>query len=218
MTMTPESIASFLTTHPDFFEQYADVIADIHIPHPHGGRAISISERQILALRERSKQLEGRLREIIRFGEENDAIGDKVHRLTIALLGALKLPTVTHAATFHLREDFAVPHVTLRAWRANGEPADVTLGPADEALRTFASSLTGPLCGAAAADAASLFGEEADLLKSFSYIPLRAQETIGVLALASEDPQRFYPEMGTVYLTRIGEMIAVALRPYTENA
>jgi uncharacterized protein YigA (DUF484 family) len=217
-TMTPEAIAGFLTTHPEFFEQYAEMIADIHIPHPHGGRAISISERQIVALRERSKQLESKLREIIRFGEENDAIGEKVHRLALALLGAHGLDTLTHAVNFHLREDFAVPHVALRAWRADGEAAADSLGPAADALRAFAAALSGPHCGPAATDAAGLFGESSDLLKSYSYIPLRAEQTFGVLALASEDAQRFYPEMGTVYLKRIGEMISVALRPYAESA
>ena len=55
--MRAEEVAGYLQQHPEFFEQYADVLAEIHIPHPHGGRTISISERQILALREKSKQL-----------------------------------------------------------------------------------------------------------------------------------------------------------------
>ena len=212
--MTPESVAGFLTSHPEFFEEYAEVIADIHIPHPHGGRAISISERQILALRQRTKKLESRLREIIRFGEENDAIGDKVHRLALALIAARDLQTLAHAVNFHLREDFAVPHVVLRAWGADGEAVE-SLGAASESLRTFASSLAAPLCGPATAETEPLFGESAPLLKSFSFIPLRDGEALtGLLALASEDPQRFYPEMGTMYLKRIGDMIAAALRPH----
>jgi uncharacterized protein YigA (DUF484 family) len=32
-----------------------------------------------------------------------------------------------------------------------------------------------------------------------------------MLALASEDIARFYPEMGTLYLKRIGEMVSAAL-------
>jgi uncharacterized protein YigA (DUF484 family) len=59
--------------------------------------------------------------------------------------------------------------------------------------------------------AAEVFGEAAPLLKSFSMVPLRSADTFGVLALASEDAQRFYPEMGTLYLKRIGEMVATAL-------
>jgi hypothetical protein len=62
-----------------------------------------------------------------------------------------------------------------------------------------------------------LFGEPAPLLKSFSIIPLASGEPFGVLALGSEDPQRFYPEMGTVYLKRIGEMAATALSRHLKN-
>jgi hypothetical protein len=211
--MTPEAVATYLQEHPEFFEQYADMLADIYIPHPHGGRAIPISERQILTLRERSKQLETKLREVIQFGEENDAIGEKVHRLALALLGARDLATVIGAVHYNLREDFAVPHVVIRAWKPDGPVDAPELNPAGEVTREFAKSLTAPHCSAHPADgtSADLFGDAAPLLKSFAYIPLRASETFGLLALASEDAERFYPEMGTVYLKRIGDMVGTAL-------
>jgi uncharacterized protein YigA (DUF484 family) len=34
----------------------------------------------------------------------------------------------------------------------------------------------------------------------------------GLLALGSEEAERFFPEMGTLYLTRIGDLTASALR------
>lgn len=210
--MTPDAVANFLQEHPEFFEQYADLLADIYIPHPHGGRAIPISERQILTLRERGKQLESKLREVIQFGEENDAIGDKVHRLMLALLGSRDRETLTNSIHFNLREDFAVPHVALRVWdSAAAQPGES--GDAGETARDYAAKLTGPYCGAHVPIevAAELFGGIAPQLKSFSCIPLRSDDAPGLLALASEDAQRFYPEMGTVYLKRIGDMVAVAL-------
>ena len=217
--MTPDAVADFLQAHPEFFEQYADMLADIYIPHPHGGRAIPISERQILTLRERGKQLETKLRDVIEFGQENDAIGEKVHRLALALLAARDLDALANAVYFHLREDFAVPHVVLRAWRDDDDAAGAGLGPVTPPMRDFAASLAGPLCGGhPAADGSDVFVDASAPLKSFSYIPLQAQHTFGLLALASEDPQRFYPEMGTVYLKRIGEMVATALRPYVYGA
>ena len=211
--MTPEAVATFLQEHPEFFEQYADVLADIYIPHPHGGRAIPISERQILTLRERGKQLETKLREVIQFGEENDAIGDKVHRLALALLAARDLDAVTAVASYNLREDFAVPHVVVRAWHANGPVDAEALNPAGEAIREFAKKLPGPHCSHHAAEgtSAELFGDAADHLRSFAYVPLRGSETFGLLALASEDVERFYPTMGTVFLKRIGDMVGTAL-------
>jgi uncharacterized protein len=200
--MNSEDVAAYLKEHPEFFEQYAEMMSEMHIPHPHGGRTIPISERQILTLREKSKQLEGKLREIIQFGEDNDAIGEKMHRITLALLGAKDIAAAVHATEFNLREDFSVPHVVLRIWRGTSDlPA---FQPASEATRAFAAGLAHPHCRAqAAADTAELFGE--------SYIGLSGGESFGLLALASEDPHRFYPEMGTIFLSRLGDIVAAAL-------
>jgi uncharacterized protein YigA (DUF484 family) len=200
--MNPSDVAAYLKEHPDFFENYADVVADVMIPHPHGGRAISISERQILTLRDRAKQLEAKMGELIQFGEENDVISEKVHRLTLAMLAARDLPSLLHAAAFNLREDFAVPHVALRLWHSGA--ADSSEAVTSDATKAFAAGLLHPHCG--------------PLAKSFAYVALRGKETFGLLALASEDAQRFYPEMGTLYLTRIGEVAAACLLRFLEPA
>ena len=209
--MKPEEVAGWLKEHPEFFEHYSEQLSHITIPHPHGGRAIPIGERQTLTLREKAKQLEGKLRELIQFGEENDAIGDKVHRLAITLLASSDIRGVLNAVHLSLREDFAVPHIALRVWRAG--PADLPeFKPASEATREFAASLANPHCSAhVMVDTAGLFGEAAAHLRSFSYVPLRDGETFGLIALASEDPQRFYPEMGTMYLRRVGELVSAAV-------
>jgi len=60
-------------------------------------------------------------------------------------------------------------------------------------------------------DTAGLFGEASAHLRSFSYLPLRDGGIFGLMALASEDPQRFYPEMGTLYLKRLGDLVSAAL-------
>ena len=210
--MKAEEVAAWLKEHPEFFEEYADQLAEITIPHPHGGRAIPISERQTLTLREKSKQLEGKLRELIQFGEENDAIGEKVHRISAALLAASDIRGVLNTIHLNLREDFAVPHVALRVWRANSHADLPEFKPASSASREFAASLSNPHCSAhAMADTAGLFGEASAHLRSYSYMALRDSETFGLLALASEDPQRFYPEMGTLYLKRLGELVGAAV-------
>jgi uncharacterized protein YigA (DUF484 family) len=212
--MNPDDVAAYLKEHPEFFESYAEVVADVMIPHPHGGRAISISERQILTLRERARQLEVKLGEMIQFGEENDVISEKVHRLGLALIAAADVAALSNVVDFNLREDFSVPHVVLKLWHPAAGEAE-----ASEATRTFAAGLLHPHCGPLAmADTAAFFGESAALLKSYAYIPLRGKDTFGLLALASEDAQRFYPEMGTLYLTRIGEIIAACLLRHLEAA
>jgi uncharacterized protein YigA (DUF484 family) len=210
--MKPEQVAAYLQEHPEFFEHYADLMANLFIPHPHGGRAIPIAERQILTLRDKNKLLETKLAELIRFGEQNDSISEKLHRLTLALIGSPDRAAAIHTTRYHLREDFAVPHVELRLW--SGEPAQpsVEYSPISEEARVFADSLTQPYISARAMfDSAQWFGADGDRLHSFAYIPLRGGQAFGLLTLASEDPQRFYPEMGTLYLKRLGEVVGTAL-------
>lgn len=56
------------------------------------------------------------------------------------------------------------------------------------------------------------FGEQAQHVRSLAIVALRREaQTVGMLALGSEDPERFYPDMGTIYLVRIGELAAAAL-------
>ena len=68
--MEANDVALYLKNNPRFFEEFADVIAEIFVPHPHGGHAIPIAERQIVTLREKNGELESRLQELIRFGTE----------------------------------------------------------------------------------------------------------------------------------------------------
>jgi len=207
--MNADDIALFLRGNPKFFDQHPELLEKIHVPHPHGGRAIPLSERQNLALREKVKALEARLGELIRFGEENDAISEKVHRLAVALVGARDLAALVHSLNFHLREDFAVPHVALRIWGRALPPELAAARLVDESQQRAAAALSAPQCGPAAGNPfAARFGEAAEHVRSMALVPLGDASVFGMLALGSEDAQRFFPEMGTVYLRRIGELCA----------
>jgi uncharacterized protein YigA (DUF484 family) len=213
--MSPEDIARYLQDHPEFFEAHAEVLAEIHVPHPHGGRAIPLSERQIVSLREKTKVLEAKLRELVQFGEENDALGERVHRAAIELIKTTDLESMLQVIYYNLREDFSVPHVSIRLWSETDHPPLAEFGPASHEARVFAESLNHPYCsGKPMFETGQWFGEAESIVKSFAYVPMRADKVFGLLILASEDPQRFYPEMGTLYLKRLGELLSIGLGRY----
>src|SRR4029079_17453363 len=133
--MDAKDVAQFLKSNPQFFDQNPQLLESIYVPHPHGGRAIPLTERQIISLREKLRVLEGKLGEFVQFGEDNDAIGEKVHRLSLALLGAKDAPAAAQALHFHLREDFSVPHVALKLWTDDDVAAE---------LRDKAGDMRGP--------------------------------------------------------------------------
>jgi hypothetical protein len=206
--MNSEEIAQYLLNTPAFFDEHAETLAKICLPHPNGGRTVSLSERQLFTLREKNKALDSRLHEMIEFTRENEALQHNVHEFTISLFAARDLFSVQELVIHQLRDLFAVPHAALHLWQ---------LAPPGEELLTFASGLSKPVCmHQAAFETASWFANTQ--LRSFAYLPLRAAgKSIGMLVLASEEKQRFYPEMGTVFLQRLSEAAQSALHPYLEN-
>jgi len=61
----PDDIAHYLQDHPEFFEQYADLLSLVTLADPHSGRAISITEKQMVKLRDKVRALEAKLAELI---------------------------------------------------------------------------------------------------------------------------------------------------------
>ena len=204
--MRPEDVASYLQNNPQFFEAHADMLAEIAIPHPHGGRTISLAERQMLTLRTGNKELERKLGEMMEYARENEVLQDKVHQFTLSLFGPRDLISLQDTINRNLREIFLVPHVALHVWKG--------IPPSAEVL-AFTDELQKPVCmHHAVHDTAGWFGESAPHLKSFAYLPLRSgEQSTGLMILASEDAKRFYPEMGTLFLQRIAETVSSAMQP-----
>ncbi|MFZ9563342.1 MAG: DUF484 family protein, partial [Burkholderiales bacterium] len=94
MSVSPEAVLEFLKSHPEFFEEQAEFFHQVEIAHPYSGRTISLAERQMITLREKNRLLEHRLGELLGVGESNDALGARMHQLTVALVGAGRLDQI----------------------------------------------------------------------------------------------------------------------------
>ncbi len=215
LQLDPQAIADYLTRHPNFFNDFPTLLADLHIPHPHGTHAVSMSERQLIAMRDKVRMLENKLAELIQFGEENDGISEKLHALTLALVTASLPQDIVAALAIHLRDGFAVPHHALRAWTLTGEPMPGLDDPVSQTVRDSVAAMPHPVCGPlAVSEASDWFGELSPHLRAFACIPLRPSPgaaPIGLLVLASEEAKRFYSGMGTLYLDRLSQLIGAAL-------
>lgn len=214
MRLNSDEVAQYLLESPEFFEEHPDLLTRLVLPHPHGGRTISITERQMIDLREKNKALVSKLGELIQFGEDNDAISEKMHRLAVGLVAASTFQAVIHVLDFHLEEDFAVPHVALRLWdQPQGVGELPEFAAVSEELQVFAETLSRPYCGTTSGfETSTWFGEASPQIRSQALIALQKGDgTFGMVALGSEDPQRFYSDMGTLYLERLGELVSAAI-------
>jgi uncharacterized protein YigA (DUF484 family) len=216
-----DAIAEYLIAHPDFFERHSSVLARLKLPHQRGSAAISLVERQVLVLREKHATLERKLQELIENARANDAIADRCHRLTRRLLRSRDLAGVSLALETSLREDFGASRWLILVTNpdvprlAELEDSHVRLVPrGSPELKIFETFFENarPRSGQIRdTQREYLFGTHADAVGSMVMIPLGERASLGLLAIASNDTQRYLPTMSTDFLVRIGEIVSEAL-------
>ena len=113
-TLNDSSVAEYLQTHPDFFERNGPLLSRLRLPHLRdAGATVSLVERQVEVLRERNQALERRLKELVDVARANDALADRIHRLSQRLIRAHSLPETIDALETSLREDFEARNSVL---------------------------------------------------------------------------------------------------------
>jgi uncharacterized protein len=214
-SITEDDIANFLANTPDFFERHAELLATVQLSSGHGSRAVSLQERQAGLLRDKIKLLEARMVDMIRHGQENVGIADKLQRCTRNLLLTAHARDLPGTIVRELMAQFAIPQAAIKVWQINGIFSDeVFCNGISVDTQTFVRSLTAPYCGVNSGFEAASWLPEPALAMSLAMIPLRAdpsQDAFGLLVLASPDSERFQTDMGTDFLAQIGDLAGAAL-------
>jgi uncharacterized protein YigA (DUF484 family) len=221
-TLSDASVADYLQTYPDFFERNLSVLAKLRLPHVReGGSTISLVERQVEVLRERNQSLDRKLKELVDVARANDALADRIHRLSQRLIRAKTLLETINAVETSLREDFDAMHSVLVLFLEEAKPLETEAGRflraasvVDEEIKMFDSLMTAgkPRCGQVRdAQRDFLFGKDSIEIGSVALTPLGTKGALGLLAIGASDAERFHPAMSTEFLSRIGELVTYAL-------
>jgi uncharacterized protein YigA (DUF484 family) len=222
------AVAAFLAGHADFFDRHAALLAQLRLPHLRGdGSTVSLVERQVDVLRERTREIELRLKALVDNGRANDALAEKIQRLARRLVHARSARQRLAAIESCLREEFGVREFVVVL--AGGEASLAALeqrclrlvADDDAGLRSFESLFASgrPRCGRIRDSQRDYLFPSAEIaVGSVALVPLTAGTAQGLLAIASPDADHFNPSMGTDYLARIGELIAAALDASAERA
>jgi uncharacterized protein len=220
-SIVEEQLGDYLVAHPEFFERHPGVLARLQLPHQRGSAAVSLVERQVLVLRDKHGALEQKLHELIENGRANDAIADRMHRLTRRLLRARDLDTTLVGLGTSLREDFGAARwlvlltdSTLRGLSGHQNPQVRVVPRGSAELKIFESFFESgrPRSGQIRDTQRDyLFGNEGGPVGSTVLIPLGERASLGLLAIASHDTERYLPTMSTDFLVRIGEIVTEAI-------
>lgn len=214
--MQENDIANYLRDHPDFFEKNASLLADIHLPSPHGNGTISLAERQQLAQRDKIIALEERYAELVQNAQENDKTTTKLHQFFVRLQQAKNFDAVEQLISHNLAEDFNITDTCLRVWANPVDSKDarsLVFSPTPEPIQTWVCDIHNVYCGETPS---SINIDDWFIVpaQSIAVLPLRSSGVYGYLALASDQEKRFYLGMGTDFLQNLGNHIGAALSRY----
>ncbi|MGI9238956.1 MAG: DUF484 family protein [Woeseiaceae bacterium] len=222
-TLSEQAVHDYLAAHPDFFEQNPRLLSALNLPHSSGG-TVSLVERQISVLRQKDLKLERQLKELISVARANDVLSAKIHELTLQLMAADDLSATVLALEQAMRSGFGADQSVLILFGAPDAFTDIdagrffrVVGRKDGQLKPFSTFLNGkgPRCGRIRdSQREFLFHDDAEEIGSAALVPIGDSAEIGFLAVGSTDSDRFHPGMSIDFLTRLGDLIASALKRY----
>ena len=215
-----QQVIDYLMEHPDFFKENAPLLADMEIPHEAGG-AVSLIERQVSILREKNKHFEAKLRDMVDAVHDNQRLNHSLQRLAINLFMVDGLDDVIGTVLDELRNQLDSEFTVIKLMTADKsllkKQSQRYIKSDDKRLQSFSRLIDEKRiqCGRLTEDQIHfLFGDEADKVASGAVIPLSNAETFGVLALGSQDEQRYHPGMGTEFLQQLSSLVSAAIKSH----
>ena len=219
-------VAAFLRRHPKFLQQFPDLAVSMVVPRENGPAA-SLASYQLEVLRDKNRELSRRLQELFANAQENERLAVRTHQLTLAMLKQADAAATLRAMAASLAEDFQGDLVRVVMFDAVEGLDDVdwlqVIARGDGRIVPFRDCLADgePLCGRLQPEKNEvLYGDRREEVQSSALMPLVAPggaPALGLLAVGSRDPNRFYPGMGTLFLRMMGEALTTALLRFDEN-
>lgn len=209
-----DSVMRYLRDNPDFFGRHPTLLTDLSLPHD-SGEAISLVERQVAILRERNIDMRRRLTHLVGAANDNDTLFEKTRRFTLQALDCESLDAIDGVLADTLIDDFAADYARCFVFHPRAFESGrhlFYLSSAAELPLLHLTQTTSLSCGALRTDELQqLFGDGIKGDGSAGLVRLRHGELIGVLAIGSRDPTRFSPDMGTLFIRYIGDVLSRVL-------
>lgn len=224
--LNEKSVADFLRDNEEFFLNNPSLLANLRIPHA-CGNAVSLVEHQVKVLRDQNRQLKRKLMDLVHVARDNNRLNERMHQLTLGLIGSKSLEAMLDTLREHLLGEFKADTVTIRLAGLPGgrarECAVDSFDRDDVELKHFESFLKTcrPQCGRFKEEQLTyLFGDQAQAIESAALVPMGPKSGAGLLAIGSQESGKFHPGMGTLFLTHLGELLGILLAEFlkTETA
>lgn len=220
--LTEAEVATYLDTHTDFFEGRDNLLLKMNLPHAHStnnGEAVSLVERQVSLLRERSLDTRKQLDELLTFAKRNNEIFVRSQRLVLSLLEAKDSTSFFKALEASFKREFKSDAYSLIIFSEYANQINhFTSSIPEESANQFIGSLIKakePYLGVLRPEEQDfLFRHASDKVKSAAILSVRNRRQIALLAIGNSDPNYFSQGMGTLFISFIADVLARLLPRY----
>jgi len=224
--LSAEQVRDYLLRNPEFFNQYPELLDDIQLSDKRGG-VVSLTMRQLAQLRKKNEIAYQQLDDLLEIARENDALFGRMQQLTSMLMAARCVEDVFGCLDDSLRECFGADFFAIRLLAdesAQSFPISDVIWQQDsphlDSFKRFLAAQKIKCWHPTHTQAEALFAEQAHQVQSAALIPLTIGQQEGLLAIGSQDAERFHPAMGTLFLAHLGELVSkrlASLLPVTDD-
>lgn len=223
--ITEQQVVDYLREHADLFLRNPSLVIQMEIPHQNGDGTISLIEHQVKLLRDQNAQFKHKLMELVNVARDNDRLTDRMMKLTLALMETGDLHTLLQTLEHSLGTEFQADESSIRLFdtthHLSEQFPEKFVERTDRVMQLFGEFFNSgrPLCGRLRPEQLQfLFAERADRVQSAVIIPLGKGNPFGMIAIGSENRNRFHPGMGTIFLKQMGVLISSMLHRHLETA
>lgn len=213
--LTDEEVISYLRLDPDFFQRHANLLSELNLPHE-SGAAVSLIERQVAILRERNMNMRRRMNELIEAAKENETLFEKIRTLTLELLHVDGWHALNEILATYVLADFQADFVCCHLPDLGVKLDHLRSHPGELPHERYVSS-NRPVCAALRTDELDLLFpvQQHDGDGSAVLAPLMLNGQSGCLAIGSRNSGYFSPDMDTLFVTYIAEVLTRVVQRLT---
>jgi hypothetical protein len=209
--VTAEQVAQYLHENPDFFINRDSLLAEITLPHE-SGKAISLLERQVKILRERSIESRHNLNILMENAKYNDQLFNVTRTLILALLMENDVSQIASATEANLNTQPGIDASSVILFSADDlhNVENTRIESADFLQKDFPTLIRDrkTICKSIEKETANfLFPHRVTGVRSVALCPIGRERMLGVLAVGNKSQDYFNPDLDTLFLDFIGEVL-----------
>lgn len=208
---TPQQVADYLLSHPDFLEINSYLLTELTVKHQ-SGHSISLIERQVSALRQENQQLKQQLSTLINNAVQNDQLLEKSKALILELVDCNSNSDIQSRIEAMLINNFTSSACKLWLLADTSHAGHLSHQEVNTTLARFVEK-NYAYCGLLREqEKLLLFADQTEHVGSAAVLTLRDNDKlIALLAIGHADKDYYRENMSTSLLDYIGQVTAKLL-------